>query len=180
MNTETNFLKIVTESFKGMKAQAERAMGQLSLEELHYAPNGESNSIAVLIKHMSGNLKSRFSSFLTEDGEKPDRKRDEEFVGAFKSKEELLQTWNAGWNILFETLESMTDDDLTRTITIRSEPYSAINAIQRAVVHQSGHVGQIVYIAKMIKGDSWQTLSIARGQSEKWTDAYSEQFKRQS
>ncbi|ALC88971.1 hypothetical protein AM500_03515 [Bacillus sp. FJAT-18017] len=178
MNTETNFLTIVTESFKGMKKQAESAMEQLSLEELHYTPNGESNSIAVLVKHMSGNLKSRFSSFLTEDGEKPDRRRDEEFIGAFKSKEELLRTWNAGWNILFETLDDMTDDDLARTITIRSEPYSAINAIQRAVIHQSGHVGQIVYIAKMIKGDSWQTLSIARGQSEKFTDSHSAQYKK--
>ncbi|OCA88121.1 hypothetical protein A8F94_09890 [Bacillus sp. FJAT-27225] len=178
MNTETKFLKIAKESFKGMKAQAERAMDQLSLEELHWAPNPESNSIAILVKHMSGNLKSRFSSFLTEDGEKPDRKRDEEFVGSFKSKEELLQTWNTGWNVLFETLEGMTDDDLARTITIRSEPYSAINAIQRAIVHQSGHVGQIVYIAKMIKHESWKTLSIARGQSEKWTEGYKEKFKR--
>lgn len=162
MSTETNYLKLAKRNFEEMKSQAEKAMDQLSLGELHFAANDESNSIAIIVKHMSGNLRSRFSSFLTTDGEKPDRNRDGEFIGGYESRSALLEDWESGWNMLFETLGGLTDSDLDRTVTIRQEPYSVMSAIQRSVVHSMGHVGQIVYIAKMIKNDSWKTLSIPR------------------
>ncbi|CEG28908.1 DUF1572 family protein [Bacillus sp. B-jedd] len=162
MSTETNFLKLTRKNFEEMKSQAEKAMDQLSVEELHFAPNEESNSIAIIVKHMSGNLRSRFSSFLTTDGEKPDRNRDGEFIGEYESRNALLEDWESGWNVLFGTLGDLTDSDLDRTVFIRQEPYSVMSAIQRSVVHSMGHVGQIIYIAKMIKNDSWKTLSIPR------------------
>ncbi|MBT2679460.1 DUF1572 family protein [Bacillus sp. ISL-35] len=162
------YLKIAYENFQSIKNQAERAMSQLSIEQLIYSPNKESNSIAIIAKHMSGNLKSRFRDFLTTDGEKPDRDRDGEFEGAFHSKEDLLHSWNEGWSILFETLSKLTEDDLTSTVYIRSEPHNAMQAIQRQIVHQSSHSGQIVYLAKMLKNDEWETLSIPRGKSQQF------------
>ncbi len=164
------YLKLAYDNFQSIKNQAERAMSQLSLEQLHYSPNNESNSIAVIAKHMSGNLKSRFRDFLTTDGEKPDRNRDGEFEGAFHSKEELLNFWNEGWSVLFETLSKLTEDDLGRTVYIRSEPHNAMQAIQRQIVHQSSHSGQIVYLAKMIKNEGWETLSIPRGKSQQFNE----------
>jgi hypothetical protein len=159
------YLKIAFENFQSIKNQAERAMSQLSLDQLHYSPNKESNSIAIISKHMSGNLKSRFRDFLTADGEKPDRDRDGEFEGAFHSKEDLLNFWNEGWSVLFETLEKLTEADLARTVYIRSEPHNAMQAIQRQIAHQASHSGQIVYLAKMLKNEEWETLSIPRGKS---------------
>ncbi|CAM3795963.1 DUF1572 family protein [Mesobacillus thioparans] len=164
------YLKLAYDNFQSIKNQAERAMSQLSLEQLHYSPNSESNSIAVIAKHMSGNLKSRFRDFLTTDGEKPDRNRDGEFEGAFRSKEDLLNFWNEGWSVLFETLSKLTEDDLGRTVYIRSEPHNAMQAIQRQIVHQSSHSGQIVYLAKMIKNEEWETLSIPRGKSREFNE----------
>ncbi|MCM3121552.1 MULTISPECIES: DUF1572 family protein [unclassified Mesobacillus] len=165
------YLKIAFENFQSIKNQAERAMSQLSLDQLHYSPNKESNSIAIISKHMSGNLKSRFSDFLTADGEKPDRDRDGEFEGAFHSKEDLLNFWNEGWSVLFETLEKLTEGDLARTVYIRSEPHNAMQAIQRQIAHQASHSGQIVYLAKMLKNEEWETLSIPRGKSRQYNES---------
>lgn len=165
------YLKIAYENFQSIKNQAERAMSQLSLEQLHYSPNKESNSIAIIAKHMSGNLKSRFRDFLTTDGEKPDRDRDGEFEGAFHSKEDLLNFWNEGWSVLFETLEKLTEGDLARTVYIRSEPHNAMQAIQRQIAHQASHSGQIVYLAKMLKNEEWETLSIPRGKSRQYNES---------
>ncbi|MGA9224984.1 MAG: DUF1572 family protein, partial [Mesobacillus sp.] len=131
----------------------------------------------VLVRHMSGNLKSRFNDFLTSDGEKPDRNRDGEFEGAYESKTQLLDAWNSGWEVLFHTLAGLKEEDLTKTVLIRSEPHSVMEAIQRQIVHQSSHSGQIVYIAKMIKDKDWTTLSIPRGKSEKFNQQMDEQFK---
>jgi hypothetical protein len=164
------YLKIVTQNFISIKKQAEQAMEQLTFEQLQFRPNNESNSIAILIKHMSGNLRSRFSNFLTEDGEKPDRERDREFEDTFGSAEEMWLWWNSGWNVLFDTLNSLHEDDLSRTVLIRNEPHSAMESIQRQVVHQSSHAGQIVYIAKMLKDSEWKTLSIPRGQSAEFNE----------
>lgn len=164
------YLKIACENFQNIKNQAERAMSQLSLDQLHYSPNKESNSIAIIAKHMSGNLKSRFRDFLTADGEKPDRDRDGEFEGAFHSKEDLLNFWSEGWSVLFETLEKLTEADLARTVYIRSEPHNAMQAIQRQIAHQASHSGQIVYLAKMLKNEEWETLSIPRGKSRQYNE----------
>jgi hypothetical protein len=171
------YLELVTENFQSIKLIAERSMDQLTNEELHYAPNEESNSIAVIVKHMSGNLRSRFSDFLSSDGEKPDRNRDGEFEGSYESKTQLLNAWNSGWDVLFNSLSLLKDDDLHKAVYIRSEPHQVMEAIQRQIVHQSSHSGQIVYIAKMIKDREWKTLSIPRGQSDKFNQEMNEQFK---
>lgn len=171
------YLKLVIENFQSIKKLADRSMEQLNLDELHYAPNAESNSISVLVRHMSGNLKSRFSEFLISDGEKPDRNRDGEFEGTYESKNQLLEAWESGWDVLFNTLAGLTEEDLAKTVFIRSEPHSVIEAIQRQIVHQSSHSGQIVYIAKMIKDVEWNTLSIPRGKSEKFNQQMNDQFK---
>lgn len=161
-----DYLKIASENFQSIKRQAERAMNQLTLEQLHFSPNQESNSIAVIAKHMSGNLNSRFSDFLTSDGEKPSRNREGEFQGMFATVEDLFAHWNTGWDVLFQTFTQLSQEDLSKTVFIRNEPHNVMEAIQRQIVHQSSHAGQIVYLAKMIKNDEWKTLSIPRGESE--------------
>jgi hypothetical protein len=171
------YLELVTENFQSIKLIAERSMDQLTNEELHYAPNEESNSIAVIVKHMSGNLRSRFSDFLSSDGEKPDRNRDGEFEGSYESKTQVLNAWNSGWDVLFNTLSQLKEEDLHKTVYIRSESHQVMEAIQRQIVHQSSHSGQIVYIAKMIKDREWKTLSIPRGKSDKFNQEMNEQFK---
>jgi hypothetical protein len=171
MNMEKTYLKLVTENFRSIKHLAEKAMEQLNIEELQISPNQESNSIAIIVKHMSGNLKSRFRDFLSTDGEKPDRNRDGEFEGTYYSKELLLQDWNDGWDVLFRTLSDLREDDLSKTVYIRKEPHSVLEAIQRQIVHQSNHAGQIVYIAKMMKAEQWKSLSIPKGKSEQFNDA---------
>jgi hypothetical protein len=165
-----SYLKLATENFKSIKNQAERAMEQLNLDQLHFSPNEESNSIAIIAKHMSGNLKSRFSDFLTTDGEKTDRNRDGEFEGTFAAREDLLTHWNDGWTVLFQTLSQLTEKDLAQTVLIRNEPHTAIEAIQRQIVHQATHAGQIVYLAKMIKNGEWNTLSIQKGHSQQFNE----------
>lgn len=172
-----DYLMLVTENFKSIKNQSERAMEQLNLEELHYSPNEESNSIAIIAKHMSGNLRSRFRDFLTSDGEKPDRNRDGEFEGSFPTRETLNSHWNAGWDVLFRTLSQLSQEDLDKTVYIRNEPHTAIEAIQRQVVHQATHAGQIVYLAKMIKDTEWSTLSIPKGQSQQFNEKLMERQK---
>jgi hypothetical protein len=164
------YLKLAEDNFSSIKNQAERAMEQLSLEQLHYSPNKESNSIAIITKHMSGNLKSRFRDFLTTDGEKPDRNRDGEFEGTFATREDLLSHWNEGWGVLFQTLTQLKAEDLEQTVFIRNEAHSAMEAIQRQIVHQATHAGQIVYLAKMIKNEHWNTLSIPKGNSRQFNE----------
>lgn len=164
------YLKLAMENFQSTKILAERAMAQLNIEQLHYSPNEESNSIAIIAKHMSGNLTSRFGHFLTTDGEKPDRNRDGEFLGGFQTKEDLLAFWNGGWTVLFETLSTLTELDLNKTVYIRSEPHTVMEAIQRQISHQASHAGQIVYLAKMIKNEKWNTLSIPRGKSNQFNE----------
>ncbi|MBT2637886.1 MULTISPECIES: DUF1572 family protein [unclassified Bacillus (in: firmicutes)] len=164
------YLNLATENFKNIKNQSERAMEQLNFQELHYSPNEESNSIAIIAKHMSGNLQSRFRDFLTADGEKPDRNRDGEFEGTFPTREALISHWNAGWTVLFQTLSQLSEEDLDKTVFIRNEPHTAIEAIQRQVVHQATHAGQIVFLAKIIKNEEWNTLSIPKGYSQQFNE----------
>ena len=152
--------------FVKYKALAEKAIEQLDESQLAVVPGGTGNSIATICWHLSGNLRSRFTDFLTSDGEKAWRKRDEEFEPRAVARTELLEKWESGWQALTGALESLTDADLQRTVTIRGEAHSVVQALVRALAHVSSHVGQIVYAAKMLRGEAWSYLSIAPGQSE--------------
>jgi uncharacterized damage-inducible protein DinB len=152
--------------FRYYRSLAERAMAQATDEHLLATLDEEANSIAIIVKHMSGNMRSRWTDFLTSDGEKPDRIRDTEFVDAPASREALLAMWNEGWDCLLGTLESLTEADLSRTVTIRGEAHSVMQAINRQVAHYSYHCGQIILLAKHFNHEKWESLSVARGQSQ--------------
>ena len=160
-----SYLADSLEVFRYYKKLAERAMAQVTDEQLVTALDSEMNSIAVTVKHMAGNMRSRWTDFLTTDGEKPGRNRDREFSEAPASRQALLDQWNQGWGCVFTALEPLTDADLMRTITIRSEPHSVMQAINRQMAHYAYHCGQIVFLAKQLRGSDWKCLSIPRGQS---------------
>ncbi|TDL48243.1 DUF1572 domain-containing protein [Paenibacillus dendritiformis] len=162
MSVAQHYLRVVIDKFTSLKADAERAMAQLQEQDLHWAMNENSNSVAVIVQHMSGNMISRWTDFLTSDGEKPDRNRDDEFVDSIRSKDDLLRVWNRGWDVFLNTLRSLTADDLLATVTIRNEAHTVLEAIERQMSHYSYHVGQIVYAAKQIRSEEWSTLSIPR------------------
>ena len=140
-------------------------MAQCPDETLFTILDAQSNSIAIIVKHIHGNMRSRWTDFLTSDGEKPDRNRDTEFEEPPKTRAELMDMWERGWRFLFDALESLSDADLTRTITIRTEPHSVMQAINRQVAHYSYHVGQIAYLARHFAGDKWQSLTIPKRKS---------------
>ena len=152
--------------FLKYKALAEKAIDQLDGPQLSATPPAGGNSIAVICWHVAGNLRSRFTDFLSSDGQKPWRQRDEEFVARQVSKDELLSKWESGWSVLVGALEGLTDANLSDTITIRKEPMTVLTALLRSLAHTSAHVGQIVYAAKALKGTDWNYLSIPPGQSE--------------
>ena len=151
--------------YRRYKALAEGAFAQLTDEQLCRGGGDTANSVAVLVWHVSGNLASRFTDFLTADGEKPWRNRDDEFVQRQVGRAELLARWQAGWTVLTSTLATLTDADLPRTIVIRGQPMTVLEALQRSLGHVCYHVGQIVYVAKALRGDGWTYLSIAPGGS---------------
>ena len=155
--------------FRKLKNIAERAIAQVTDEDLSQTLDEESNSIALLVKHLTGNLRSRWTNFLTSDGEKPDRGRDSEFVADPEdTRQKLLEGWEGGWRCLFEAIDSLTPDDLPKIVTIRSEPFTVTQAILRQMTHCAYHIGQIVFLAKYFAGGKWQTLTIPRGQSEQY------------
>ena len=154
--------------FRYYKGLAERAMVQLQDDQLTAELDAESNSVAVIVKHMTGNMRSRFTDFLTTDGEKPDRRRDLEFCDPPATREELISAWEAGWACLFGALEPLGEGDLGKTVTIRGEAHSVMQAINRQVAHYSYHCGQIVLLAKHLNHAGWKPLSVARGQSEEF------------
>lgn len=147
------------------KKLAERAMDQVTDEQLFAALDKEANSIAIIVKHMTGNMRSRWTDFLTTDGEKPGRNRDSEFIDPPATRKALLEDWESGWNRVFQALEPLTEADLGRTVTMRGEAHSVMQAINRQVAHYSHHVGQIVLLAKHFNCDHWQSLSVPRNQS---------------
>lgn len=151
--------------FRYYKNLAERAMEQLSDDQLFATLDPESNSIAIIVKHMAGNMRSRWTNFLITDGEKPDRNRDIEFTDPATTRADLLKEWEQGWACLFTSLESLTEADLTRVITIRGEAHSVTQAINRQLAHYPHHVGQIVLLAKHFASNHWQCLSVPRNQS---------------
>ena len=163
---DLEFLTATRAEFLRYKDLAEKALAQISDADLHARPEPESNSIAVILQHMAGNLKSRWTNFLTSDGEKPWRERDSEFVEKNLSRAELLKAWGESWACLLDTLDALTPEDLLKTVTIRGQPHTVVLATQRALAHAAYHVGQIVYLAKARKGAAFASLSIPKGQSK--------------
>lgn len=156
----------IRDEYRRYKALGEAAIDQLSDEQLCAAPAGGGNSIATICWHISGNLRSRFTEFLTADGEKPWRTREEEFRARSLTRNELLAKWNAGWSVLFATLDTLSDGDLQATVMIRRQPMLVHEALHRSLAHAAYHVGQIVYAAKAMRGEAWKYLSIPPGQSD--------------
>jgi len=164
----TSHLKDSIEVLHYYKRLAERALAQVPDEALAAAPDGKSNSIAIIVKHLAGNMRSRFTNFLTSDGEKPDRKRDTEFEAPPKTRAELMAMWEAGWQYVFNALTPLTEEHLKHRIYIRSETHSITQAINRQMTHYAYHVGQICYLAKHYAGAKWTALTIPRGKSEEF------------
>ena len=155
--------------FNYYKELGDKTFVQLSDSELFWTYSSESNSIATLVQHISGNMESRWTRFMTEDGEKTWRNRDREFETHLKSKAEVIAVWEKGWDILFKALNQIEDHQWQKTILIRGEQHSVLDAVLRQLAHYPYHIGQIIYIAKMLKNDHWQILSIAKNQSENYT-----------
>lgn len=151
--------------FEYYKMLGDKSFQQLSEEQFFWQFNEESNSIAVIVKHIAGNMLSRWTNFLTEDGEKSWRNRDEEFVNIYKTKDEVLEYWEKGWKCLFDALHQINNENLHSTIYIRNEAHSVMDAVFRQLAHYPYHVGQIVFIAKMLRNENWETLSIVRNKS---------------
>ena len=165
-----NFLQESISAFESYKKLAEKSFAQISDEEFFKAIDEEANSIASLTKHLGGNLRSRWSDFLTTDGEKPDRNRDLEFVTENDTRESLLSFWETGWQTLFETFKFLKTEDLNKIITIRGEEFTVVKAINRALAHVAYHIGQIVLLAKHFRSDEWQTLSIPRNKTVEFNE----------
>jgi uncharacterized damage-inducible protein DinB len=167
----TSYLADSLTLFRQYKTMAERAMEQLSDDQLFAAIDEEANSIAIIVKHMTGNMRSRWVDFLTTDGEKPDRQRDSEFVEPPDSRAALMEMWENGWACVFQALEPLTDADLGRRVTIRGEAHSVMQAVNRQMAHYGMHTGQIVLLAKHFKGADWKSLSIPKNKSAAYNTA---------
>jgi len=172
MNTlGEEYLKTVIKRIKYYKDLGDRTFAQLEEKDFHVQPTSESNSIAVIMRHIAGNMLSRWTNFLTEDGEKDWRQRDDEFEETSLSKQQLLDYWEKGWKCLLDTITSLTPEDLLKTIYIRQETMSAIDAINRQLAHYPYHIGQIVYIGRMIRNEGWKNLSIPKGKSQQYNQS---------
>jgi hypothetical protein len=161
----TSYVKDSSDLLRYYKRLGEQAMAQASDEALIATLDPESNSIAIIVKHLAGNMRSRWTDFLTTDGEKPDRHRDTEFESPPRTRTEILALWESAWKIVFDALSPLTDDDLGRTIHIRGERHSVMQAMNRQLAHYAYHIGQIVYLAKHYSADRWKSLSVPRGKS---------------
>jgi hypothetical protein len=165
----SHYLDEVRRQFRGHKRLAERAFAQLKDDELFVTLDPESNSVAIIIKHLAGNMRSRFTDFLTADGEKPDRYRDQEFeMNAATNRADVMRWWEEGWARVLSAMEALKPEDLMRTVTIRGEPHTVLQAINRQVAHYAYHVGQIVFLAKHLRSSEWKSLSIPRGRSDEF------------
>jgi hypothetical protein len=164
----TSYLKDCSDLLRYYKRLGERAMTQVSDEALMATPDAESNSIAIMVKHLAGNMRSRFTDFLDTDGEKPDRNRDTEFEAPPKTRAELMAMWETGWQHVFDALAPLKDEQLGQKVLIRSEAHSVLQALNRQLAHYAYHVGQIVYVAKHFAGAKWAALTIPRGKSEEF------------
>jgi hypothetical protein len=166
---DAHYLEEARRQFRGHKRMGENAMAQLRDEDFFVTIDPESNSVAILVKHLAGNMRSRFTDFLTSDGEKPDRFRDREFeITASTTRADVMKWWDDGWAIVLNAIESLKPEDVTRTVTIRGEPHTVLQAINRQIAHYAQHTGQIVFLAKHLRSSDWKTLSIPRGKSEEF------------
>lgn len=165
---DTSYLSSVKKQFEYYKTLGDKTFTQLDNNQFFWAQNKEDNSIAIIIKHISGNMRSRWTNFLTEDGEKEWRNRDDEFVNSFTSKEEVVAYWEMGWKCLFDALNTITIQNSDTIVYIRNQGHTITEAINRQLCHYSYHIGQIVFLSKLLLGDNWQTLSVAKGTSKKY------------
>jgi hypothetical protein len=164
-----HYLEEARRQFRGHKRLAEGAMAQLRDEDFFVTLDPEANSVAILVKHLAGNMRSRFTDFLTSDGEKPDRFRDREFeIHSGTTRAEVMQWWEEGWSVVLATVESLKPEDVMKTVTVRGEPHTVMQAINRQVAHYAQHTGQIVFLAKHLRSGEWKTLSVPRGKSEEY------------
>jgi hypothetical protein len=167
--SEETYTNLVLREFKRLKKLAEQAIEQVGADDFLASRSDADNSPAVIVKHLAGNMHSRWRDFLTSDGEKPDRKRDREFVlAAEDTRQALMDRWESGWELLLNTLEALGADDLQRTVTIRGEPHTVLQAINRQLTHSAYHIGQIVYVARQFAGERWKSLSVPKGESEQY------------
>jgi hypothetical protein len=164
----SSFLSSAIKEFHRYRSLGEKAMGQIPDDMLFWQYNPESNSVAIIVKHMAGNMLSRWTDIFNTDGEKEWRKRDAEFVNDLQSREDIMTIWHQGWNLVFQTLNSLTEQDLERTIYIRGEAHTVVEAIHRQLAHYPSHVGQIIYIGKMVCNEKWTSLSIPRNKSDEF------------
>lgn len=162
MDIAAEYLRDLPEQFEKLKALADRAVARVSDEEFFREIDQASNSLAVILQHVGGNLRSRWRDFLTTDGEKPDRDRDSEFVASDRTRQEVLDVWEGGWRVLLDELRALTPADLTRDVFIRGEKHSVVQAANRSFQHTAYHVGQIVFLARHLRADDWQSLSIPK------------------
>jgi Protein of unknown function (DUF1572) len=164
-----HYLDEARRQLRGHKRMGEAAMAQLRDQDFFVTLDPESNSVAILVKHLAGNMRSRFTDFLSSDGEKPDRFRDHEFeITPATSRADVMKWWEEGWACVLGAIESLKPEDVMRTVTIRGEPHTALQAINRQIAHYAQHIGQIVFLAKHLRSSEWQTLSIPRGKSEEF------------
>jgi hypothetical protein len=170
MTLASGYLTDIIRAFRSYKTLGEAAMAQVSDQDLHTLVDPDANSIAIIVKHLGGNLRSRFTEFLTTDGEKPDRHRDLEFVMNDRApREQVIEWWESGWTAALGSVEALTADDLERTVAIRGEAFAVVEALNRAVTHAAYHVGQIALLAKHFAGPNWKSLSIPKGESKAYT-----------
>jgi len=167
-----HYLEEARRQFRGHKRMAEGAMVQLRDEDFFVTLDPEANSVAILVKHLAGNMRSRFTDFLTSDGEKPDRFRDREFeLSPATSRGDVMKWWEEGWDCVFAAIDALKPEDVMRTVTVRGEPHTVLQAINRQIAHYAQHTGQIVFLAKHLRSNEWKTLSIPRGKSEEFKKA---------
>lgn len=162
----SSFLNSINKQFQYYKMLGDKTFDQISEDKLHWSPVEGSNSIADIVKHLKGNMLSRWTDFLTSDGEKEWRKRDEEFFGDFSSKEEMIKAWNVGWEVLFKAIDPLQDGDLERLVYIRNQGHTVTEALNRQLAHYAYHVGQVVFLGTLVCGESWVSLSIPKGDSK--------------
>lgn len=170
MNTNIDFVQTLQKLFLHYKSLGEKSMATLNEQALFWKPNEQSNSVGIIVKHLSGNMLSRFTDFYTSDGEKPWRNRDDEFIESFASREEINTAWNKGWDCLLNIVNTLTPDALDKIVFIRNEGHTVLQALMRQLAHYSYHVGQIVIIAKEKSSTEWQSLSIAPGKSNDFNE----------
>lgn len=172
MDLAIHYLEEAKRQFRGHKRMGEAAMAQLADGDFFVTLDPEANSVAILVKHLAGNMRSRFTDFLASDGEKPDRFRDREFeLSVNTTRVDVMKWWEEGWSVVLGTIESLKPEDVMKTVTVRGEPHTVMQAINRQIAHYAQHTGQIVFLAKHLRSNEWKTLSIPRGKSEDYKTA---------